>query len=301
MILRLALCYLHLVILLPLRLAENMRKPCFPITSTFSRDLLRGEWEVIKPKALASVCDNGGERSCAAKNKAKFAKSKHYKVSSCHLPEFSAHSFEKALGDRDIFFVGDSVMMQQKTRLQCEVNNITKIHGIRISHSKHFLDRLSRLGRIPYNSIVLMNIGLHYNDLDLYRQFLLEFERKCLKSNCTNGTLIWQESAAQHFPSSNNGYFQVRGRCSKGCVKLNRSKIISGDFRNRIANEVMLKYGIPVLPVFEITHDAQDLHTQFNSKTGLCDCTHFCNTPYGVFRVYNRVLQAFLATYKGIL
>jgi hypothetical protein len=164
----------------------------------------------------------------------------------------------------------------------------------RISHGKHLMNGLRRLSKIPDNSIVLINVGLHYNSAGNYRQFLQDFEQNCLKKNCTNGKLVWQETAAQHFPSSHNGYFQSHGRCSKGCTKLDRNKIIAGDFRNRMANRMAFKYGLPVMPTFEITHDAHDMHTQFNSKSGLCDCTHFCNTPYGVFRAYNRVLQAFL-------
>ena len=61
-----------------------------------------------------------------------------------------------------------------------------------------------------------------------------------------------------------------------------------------MANKLMLKYDIVTLPVWEITQAAHDMHVQFNSKTGLCDCTHFCNSPFGVFRVYNRVLQAYM-------
>jgi len=266
--------------------------------SEFSSDLIQGKWITIEGKIPAtSTCDNSGERSCSAKNKAKFAQPKRYETTNCHLPEFNNWNFQKVLGNRSLFFVGDSVVMQQKTRLQCDLGNMADIHGIRISHSKHFANGLRRLGRIPANSIVLINVGLHYNNAVHYREFLRNFEDNCLRKSCTKGKLIWQETAAQHFPHSHNGYFQSHGGCAKGCAKLKRSKIISGDFRNRIANQVILKYGLPILPTFEITHDAHDMHTQFNSKTGLCDCTHYCNTPHGVFRAYNRVLQAFLESY----
>lgn len=290
--------FILLVTILPYFVAYA-RRLCFP-TSEFSSDLIKGKWMSIEGKIPAnSKCDNSGERSCSAKNKAKFAQPKRYEVSNCYLPEFDEWTFEKFLGNRSIYFVGDSVMMQQKTRLQCDLNNITNIHGIRISHAKHFKNGLRRLGRIPHNSIVLMNVGLHYNNPDHYLLFLRDFEDTCLKKSCTKGKLIWQETAAQHFPRSHNGYFQSRGRCLKGCTKLKRSKLISGDFRNRMANDIILKYGLPILPTFEITQDAHDMHTQFNSKTGICDCTHYCNVPHGVFRAYNRVLQAFLESYDG--
>ena len=108
------------------------------------------------------------------------------------------------------------------------------------------------------------------------------------------GSFFWQETAAQHFPNYNSGYFKKQGKCARGCIQINRDKMIFGDFRNRLANKLMIEYGIHILPAFELTLGAHDMHVQFNSKSGLCDCTHYCNSPNGVFRAYNRVLQAYL-------
>jgi len=166
------------------------------------------------------------------------------------------------------------------------------VKSIRISHTNHLIANLHRLHKIPASSIALINVGLHFNNRYHYREFLDKFEEVCLKRHCTSARMIWQETAAQHFPASKGGYFKKRSKCLSGCVAISREKLQRMDFRNKMANEVMDRYGIPVLHVWKLTQNAHDMHVQFNSHSGMCDCTHFCNVQYGVFRAYNQVLQA---------
>ena len=220
-----------------------------------------------------------------------------YEPSRCILPDFDARTFTTALRGRKLYLVGDSVMMQQKNRLTCDLNSVDrdiKISSIRISHLEHLNRNMKRLEKIPADAIVVMNVGLHYNLAKEYKMFLSEFEKRCFKNNCTAGKILWQETAAQHFPHSKNGYFRKRERCPKGCAQILRSQLVQYDFRNKLANKVMQENGIFVVPVWEVSQAAHDMHVQYNSKTGVCDCTHFCNTPYGIFRVFNAILQTFL-------
>ena len=168
------------------------------------------------------------------------------------------------------------------------------IRGIRISHTKHLRLNLVRLNRISQESIVVMNIGLHYNDEHSYRGFLKELEQLCFKKMCTKATIVWQETAAQHFPGTKDGYFSGPSKCKSGCARIPREEMRKTDFRNKFANQVMTQNRIPILHVWDLTQDAHDMHIQYNTRSGLCDCTHFCNVQMGVFTAYNRVLQAWL-------
>lgn len=282
--------------------AFSPKLPCFSRNSTFSRDVVEGVWKVLPANTYVPKCSEteGTERSCTKKKNKYLSAPRIYQPYSCLLPDFDSHKFlYEALRDRPLYFVGDSVIMQQKTRLECELKghneNKYEIKSIRISHLEHFRRNIGRLRKIPDDAIIIINVGLHYNQPEKYIEFLNEFEKFCLRKMCTNGTLIWQETSAQHFPGSKNGLFVRRGKCFRGCSQLDRGKLISVDFRNKMANELMLKYNIQILPVWELTQAAHSMHVQYNSKSGVCDCTHFCNLPYGVFRAYNRILQAFLS------
>ena len=238
--------------------------------------------------------NRGTERSCSSHNRQRYSRPKYYKTKNCNLPDFNEGVFRSALDGRQLYFIGDSVIMQQKVRLKCDLKNSSMVKSIRVSHALHLKNRLSILARLASDCIAVVNVGLHYNSAKSYARFLADFERECLKKRCTNANIVWQETASQHFPGSINGYFRLRGPCKSGCTALSRTSLRSGDFRNRMANELMQKYQVPILKVWEITQGAYNMHVQFNSKSGLCDCTHFCNTPMGVFRAYNRVLQEWL-------
>jgi len=274
------------------------KSSCFPQESRNESLSIRGKWvswrQNFPNKKQDCELAQKSARSCMNGVQKKFAKPKYFETDACFLPDFNAKIFHEALGKRELYFVGDSVTMQQKVRLKCELENSAMIKGIRISHTKHLIANLDRISHIPRDSIALMNIGLHFNDKNSYLKFLEEFEGLCLKNRCTNATIIWQETAAQHFPGSKNGYFNQRGKCKSGCVKIKREIMQKLDFRNKMAEELMNQYGIPILHVWDLTQDAYDMHVQLNSNSGLCDCTHFCNNALGVFRAYNRVLQAWL-------
>jgi len=276
----------------------NVAPKCYSDKELSIPHSLKGSWTKyvgnLKPVQLHCRSTKKSERSCSTTNRRNFAEAKVFTPDSCLLPDFNERIFEEALQGRLLYFVGDSVIMQQKTRLKCDMSNSTFIRSLRVSHEVHFNAQLARLGKIPADSIVLFNVGLHYNSKKLYARFLQNFEHTCLKKSCTNATIVWQETAAQHFPGSPNGYFQVRSVCKTGCAPSKRNVLLSGDFRNEMANKIMKEYQIPVLRVWEITQGAHDMHIQFQSKLGLCDCTHFCNIPWGVFRAYNRVLQGWL-------
>lgn len=241
----------------------------------------------------------GASRSCPKLGKGGSTFRMVYEPSRCTLPDFDARIFTTALRGRKLYLVGDSVMMQQKIRLLCDLysgNYNNSIFSIRISHLGHLKKNMKRLEKIPADAIIIMNVGLHYNLATEYKIFLSKLEDSCFRNNCTAGQIVWQETAAQHFPDTKSGYFSKRKSCPRGCAKFKRSQLLNYDFRNKLANEVMQKNGIFVVPIWEVSQAAHDMHVQFNSKTGVCDCTHFCNTPYGIFRVFNAILQSILVS-----
>lgn len=279
-------------------LAAKRVRVCFPVENSYvkHKNTLEGEWVFVNSKTpkQKEYCSGQIHRTCSERNKAKNGFPRKFKTDSCFLPDFDEEKFVLGLGGRALVFVGDSVIMQQKVRLKCDIMNSSMIDSIRISHEHHLVNNLDRLAMIHSNSIALVNVGLHYNSRKLYAQFLKKFEDLCLRKKCTNAKLVWQETAAQHFPRSSNGYFQKRGTCREGCSRISRVALKTSDFRNQMANRLLRRYNIPILNVWELTQDAHEMHIQHISKTGLCDCTHFCNTKWGVFRAYNRVLQAWL-------
>jgi len=272
--------------------------PCFSEVYQNKSLSVRGKWVSLGQKApkVTQYCElaRSTTRSCSSSAQKKFAKPKYFVTESCFLPDFDEKIFLAALGNRELYFVGDSVTMQQKTRLKCELEHSLRIKGIRVSHTRHLIANIERISRIPRGSIILLNVGLHFNDKNSYIKFLEVLEELCLRNRCTNATIIWQETAAQHFPDSRNGYFNQRGKCKSGCVRIKREIMRRLDFRNELAEALMTQYRIPILHVWDLTQDAHDMHIQFNPNSGFCDCTHFCNIGMGVFRAYNRVLQAWL-------
>jgi len=133
-----------------------------------------------------------------------------------------------------------------------------------------------------------------------YRDFLQSFETACLKRSCFLGTLVWVETAAQHFPGPDRsgGLFgSFRGKCGRrGCAQHSYASKRTADFRNRMANHLMKRYSIPILKIWDVTATAFNKHAQNRAGTN-CDCTQYCNSPWGVFRVYNRALQAYLEAF----
>ena len=50
------------------------------------------------------------------------------------------------------------------------------------------------------------------------------------------------------------GSYKGIEQCSaKGCSALSKSAMVKGNFRNRIANTIMEKHGVPILRVWELT------------------------------------------------
>jgi hypothetical protein len=278
---------------------------------------LSGNWEPVSfaqptkgnNNMLYDTCSGsfGSSRSCTAKHMLRFAAPAFWRVGNCSLPDFRVERFSKALGNRTLWLLGDSITQQHKTRLGCLVREFNperghSVEGLRVSHTRHFETQISRkrLSQVAKGDVVLFNVGMHFNNIDDYKYFLNLFEKACLQHKCVQGTIVWVETAAQHFPGpdSKGGIFgAVRGgRCARGCVQHDYSAKQKADFRNRMANILMAKYRIPILRTWDVTATAFNMHSQ-DKTVNVCDCTHYCNSPWGVFRVYNRILQAFLEAF----
>ena len=301
-----------LLIILLLR-GVQARSMCF--SRGESSPSFSGYWEPVSSPSLTKAmnamsydsCSGPfrSQRSCTAKHMLRFAKPVFWRVSNCSLPDFRVERFINALANRTIWLIGDSVTQQHKSRLACLVKSSNPlradaVRGFRVSHGRHLTSLLARgrLGRVGKSDIVLFNAGLHFNTAKSYNDFLEQFETACLQKKCVKGKLVWVETAAQHFPgpdSAGGTFTAIRGKCVGGCAQHSYHVKAKADFRNKMATPLMLKYGVPVFRTWDVTASASNMHSNdVHGKSHTCDCTHYCNSPWGVFRVYNRILQAFL-------
>jgi hypothetical protein len=125
---------------------------------------------------------------------------------------------------------------------------------------------------IKKHDIVLLNIGIHFN-----RENLLSYRNNISAvSTFLNGLsakprVYWIESTTQPF-GSGNGLYSVNARQSTNkCSALPEDGWPLTNWRNLVANPVLQRIKIPIVPFAIATKNAQRAHR------GSPDCTHFCN------------------------
>jgi len=111
-----------------------------------------------------------------------------------------------------------------------------------------------------------MNFGLHNKELrmDPIQELLEKLPGDILQSKTT---LIWRETAPQHF--SNLGGVYSPDALVKPCVDTSNDSIeISNQF-NLKYNPICKKYEVPILKIWNMTRGFFSAHVQG-------ECTHYC-------------------------
>jgi hypothetical protein len=160
------------------------------------------------------------------------------------------------------------------------------------SHGENPFRDYIRFGKLfsPLD-IVMLNFGLHFrwqeeflrmiqNLVEDYNQTLTPFTRPIF---------LWREISPQHFNSSSPAgiyHFAAKETC---VPHRNFTLAYLGDFRNRLAEQWMNKYSIPIMRINNISSTASvDQHFGLNAHR-LYDCTHFCEVS-GVYYYWRDVL-----------
>lgn len=149
---------------------------------------------------------------------------------------------------------------------------------------------------------VLINVGLHYvstpvaqfSKEDYYKQVTMVL--KYLNSFAEDSKdkkirIIWRETSAQHFPTSNGYWPGVKYASSMKlqCVPINDTSP-EADWRNNYVHEIIEtnKFKrVRIIPFYDITVPLWSLHVNGNMR----DCTHFCYTPMLYQYLFHALLQ----------
>ncbi|RYH05473.1 hypothetical protein EON65_44585 [archaeon] len=139
--------------------------------------------------------------------------------------------------------------------------------------------------------VVLANMGLHYVDNPVagfskedYRKqmtiVLTYLHTISLEHPSKQIHILWRETSAQHFPTSNGYWPGVKYASS---MKLECAPIQdaspAADWRNRIVEHVVLRHNlfkVKILPFYNATLPLWSEHPNGQLR----DCTHFCWSPF---------------------
>lgn len=249
-----------------------------------------------------------------------------FQPSTCALSVPDSAGLVDAVGPtRNIYFFGDSILMQHRSVLRCYLNDFLnetnpgrtlrlsnggRLTFYRVSTLKHLEKQLEGLAKSRHSptqmmfdhDVCIFNVGVHYNSKeDFQNEFLNYFERQCLKASCLPCKIVWRESAHQHFPGPKGGLFIKPDPKCKGCVSVPEAEMAANNWRNDMANALMGKYNIPILRVWKMTALAHQMHPTLGGYShSSCDCTHFCTFMGGVFDAWSLVLQSFLESLPSV-
>mmetsp|Transcript_35544 Transcript_35544/g.77610 ORF Transcript_35544/g.77610 Transcript_35544/m.77610 type:complete len:353 (-) Transcript_35544:514-1572(-) len=330
--------FLWLSALTPFTLGQTL-PPCFPphLNGTRTTDI-RGYWKAAPelmqlPSAQKQIecrTHGAGTRSCALPTRKKSTPKpfksgnpRKFIPTTCSLQEFSSEALDLALGSRKIFYFGDSVTMQHKGSLSCSLadrNDSAETSGrmvlrnggrftfYRVSTGSKGLVRHTERFKDPppetmsERDICIFNVGVHYNEAKHYQvDFLDIFEKLCLAQKCMPCQIVWRESTHQHFPGNLGGLYVKPDPKCKGCVKVeDEQQLAKANWRNDMANKLMEKYNVPILPAWHMSAIAHDMHPEVGGYNhNGCDCTHYCNFYHGLFETWSQVLQNFLTAFTA--
>lgn len=153
------------------------------------------------------------------------------------------------------------------------------------------------------SDILLINFGLHFpKNIQRYKHLIhrLADEYSVLIRNSSSNVpkVIWRETSAQNFKNENkksdfSGYFVSKASTNTcGPIKdHNYAMAFKQDVRNRIADQIFGKAGIPIMRVNNASLPEWFQHVGYQNRTdmdGIEDCTHYCQ-PSGVFYHWREV------------
>ncbi|EIE23050.1 hypothetical protein COCSUDRAFT_63432 [Coccomyxa subellipsoidea C-169] len=164
------------------------------------------------------------------------------------------------------------------------------------------LEKVGKVGK--RRDYLVLNFGLHFSDS--YREELEVFigqasfpSVQALRSAGEFPHLIWKDTAPQHFKTTFGEYPEDKPKPPFECAPIGKgmppqvgadkwrlredhsvellspefATVAEGGWRNKIANDVMAKAGVPVVAAWNETLPLWDYHR--DNGAGL-ECTHFC-------------------------
>jgi hypothetical protein len=155
---------------------------------------------------------------------------------------------------------------------------------------------------------VLINMGLHYvsnpiahftredyiSQMTACLQYLNDIAKE-FKPKGKNIRILWRETSAQHFPTS-NGYWPGVKYASEMKLKCEpiQDTTPAGDWRNSDVRNIIQTNSldnIDIIPFYNVTLPLWSSHVNGHLR----DCTHFCWSPM----LYQSLFHALAAPYKS--
>ena len=155
-------------------------------------------------------------------------------------------------------------------------------------------------------NVIVINWGLHYHDMDLYRKELhMAFKLFNEHASKPGNAVLFRETGAQHFKAadergvglmrSSSGEWERRDRTTDRHCSCAPIEDYGVNRQNGVLHEVInsgLYPNVRLLPFYDLTRPRWRWHfgncthrpNGWNYDT-CCDCTHFCYTP-GMWRAH---------------
>lgn len=208
-----------------------------------------------------------------------------------------------------ILFIGDSIHSHAAFTLMCLLRDnlekeklafgnlfpytkrISPLHGIvtrknfcvkvrfasiyicydRTNVAQNILDKFGKYSKLFQEfGTVVMNFGLHDKDLELSSVRTLLIKLKEVIDLET--TLIWRETAPQHF--NNKGGVYTPEKSKDSCIDISNHSLEQSNKFNLNYNSIFKEHRIPVLRIWNITKGYYTAHVQG-------ECTHYCQPGIG--------------------
>jgi hypothetical protein len=152
------------------------------------------------------------------------------------------------------------------------------------------------LRQLRPQDVVLFNSGLHFQRREraAYKLALEQFITSLGGLGKRKPLAVWRETSAQHFRGSAEFRRFEHVKLSYRCSDVAQAALRASNWRNQVA-EAFVGRHMPILRVWNISAAASFAHTHVRVKTThgnlrLADCTHFCNTPGGMYAIWTTLL-----------
>jgi len=195
-------------------------------------------------------------------------------------------------------------------------------------HQQHGLTRYTRgyystaMEGLGAKDIAVVNMGLWYGEYiaeasDFDGKYQNDTRALADEMKAEKPMFLWQESTPQHFPRSENGYFQNkdekmydvvreaveaegRDHLNQTCTPYgNRERAFMLDHRNRAIDALH----IPTIPLWAYLWNLSDAHLVLprrrDSNRWNLDCTHWC-LPGPLYRVFPSLLLHSLQSHYNL-
>lgn len=134
--------------------------------------------------------------------------------------------------------------------------------------------------------VVVINIGVHYNNMTTYREDMERMLPLLEAHGAKPGkAALFFESTAQHFAGdAGTGAYAQRytgetHKCTCGPIQTALNKKDPDDRNNIVRSIAASLPHVHVVPLFNLTAPRWNLHNAGSAGWPQCDCTHYCYSP----------------------